>query len=185
MVYILLGNGFEEIEAIAPGDISRRGGADVRYAAVDSSSKKVAGGHGIAVMADITLDEISMDDLEMIVVPGGLGGVEAIQGSRKALECIVGAKEKGAYVAAICAGPKVLAGLGMLEGKNAVCYPGLEEQITGAIMHPEKHFVVDGQFITGRGPGSALDFGLALLEALCGKTAAQNVKAGLHYDGFR
>ena len=110
MIYIVLGTGFEPMEAIVPCDILRRGGVDVKFAGI--GGRNVIGGHGITVTADCTVEEIDEDALEMIVLPGGLGGVESILGCRAALEIVQRAWDCGKYVAAICAGPTVLAKLG-------------------------------------------------------------------------
>ena len=179
MVYILLGTGFEEIEAVAPFDILRRGGVDVQYAGI--GGKEIEGAHGVRIAADIAVEEITVADAEMIVVPGGLGGVESIEASPEALRAIVSVNAKGAEVAAICAGPRVLAGLGILAGKNAVCYPGMEDQMTGAKMTQRSSTVRDDNVTTGRGPGAAIDFGLRLLEVLRGKDAAEQVRKEMHY----
>lgn len=180
MVYILLGEGFEEVEAIAPCDILRRGGVEVSLVGI--GGKTITGAHGVRVESDIAVDEIDAASAEMIVIPGGLGGVEAIEGSAVASEKIVSAYAAGVELAAICAGPRVLAGLGLLAGKNATCYPGMESQMTGGVMKSKKSVVKDDKITTGRGPGSALDFGFALLEVLHGKDAAKKVREEMHYE---
>ena len=171
MVYILLGTGFEEVEAIAPCDILRRGGVEVKYAGVEGL--KVTSAHNIDVMADCLLDDINLDDAEMIMVPGGGGGVECIEASEKAMGIIKAAYDKGIEISAICAGPRALSKVGIMEGRKGVCYPGMEDQIIGGIMSQETSTVRDGKVTTGRGPGAALDFGLAVLEVLRGKEAAE------------
>lgn len=179
MVYIILGTGFEEMEAIAPGDILRRGGVEVKYAGI--GGELIAGANGIAVKADCPVGEIDAENAEMIIIPGGMGGVESILGSRDALAAVKTAYDAGKPVAAICAGPMVLTELRILDGKNAVCYPGLEGKMSGK-MSQKTSTVVDGNVITGRGPGAALDFGLKLLEFLRGRNAADTVASGLHYE---
>lgn len=178
MVCILLGTGFEEMEAIAPADILRRGGVEVKLVALEGL--RVTGAHGIEVTADVTLDEADAAEAEMVVVPGGMGGVNAIAGSEKALGFIRAVAEKGGYVTAICAGPTVLAGLGLLEGKKATCYPGMEDELTGAEAVFGKNVVVDGKTVTSRAPGTAVDFGLKLLEILKGEETRKNVEAAMH-----
>ncbi len=179
MVYIILGDGFEEMEAIAPYDILRRGGVDVNFAGV--CDMVVCGAHGIQVAADCLAEDIDLGDAEMIVVPGGLGGVESIEGSADTMVLIKEAYDSGIYVAAICAGPRVLAKLGILDGKTAVCYPGMEEECVGGNMTQRTSTVCDGKVITGRGPGACIDFGLKLLEILKGAEIANNVKEGMFY----
>ena len=179
MVYIILGRGFEEIEAVAPGDILRRGGVEVRYAGIGGDM--IVGSRGIGVKADCRVEDIDLRKAEMIVVPGGMGGVESILGSRAALNAVKSAYDAGIKVAAICAGPLELTRLHILDGKNAVCYPGMENEMSGS-MSQESSTVADGNVITGRGPGAALDFGLRLLEELRGRDASDAVAAGLHYE---
>ena len=122
MVYMLLGTGFEETEAIAPLDLLRRAGVDVLTVGV--TGKTVYGGHNIGIEADITIDEMDLTNLEMIILPGGLGGVASARASQPALNALKFAWENDKFVAAICAGPTVLADLGITDGKNATCYPG-------------------------------------------------------------
>lgn len=172
MVYVLLGTGFEEMEAIAPIDILRRGGVAVQTVGI--GGRTVFGGHRIGIEADITVDEMDLTQLEMIVVPGGLGGVASIRGCQKAMDAIAFAHENGKYTAAICAGPTVLADLGITDNKNATCYPGCEGGMGKANM-VEAAAVTDGTLITGTSAGCATAFGLALLQALKGKEKAEQV----------
>ena len=130
MVYVLLGTGFEETEAIAPVDLLRRAG--VKVTTVGINGKIVKGSHGIGVEADITLAEADFSDLEMIVLPGGLGGVASCRASKGAMDALEQAWKNGKYVAAICAGPTVLADLGITHGKTCTCYPGCEDGMGGA-----------------------------------------------------
>ena len=173
MVYVLLGTGFEETEAIAPIDLLRRAG--VQVLTVGIGSKTVYGGHGIGVEADITLDEMDLTNLEMIVLPGGLGGVASIRGSQAAMDAVAFAAENGRYVAAICAGPTVLADLGITNGRKVTCYPGCEENMGSAECIPGKACVQDGTVITGTSAGCAIPFGLKLIAALKGEDAAKTV----------
>lgn len=176
MVYLLLGKGFEEIEAISPVDVLRRCGVEVQTAGI--GGLEVEGAHGIVVRADCKVEDIDQAKLDMIVVPGGLGGVASIQGSEAALAAIRAAYEADKYVAAICAGPTVLGKLGLLKGKHATSYPGVEDQLIGAVCE-ESPVVVDGKLITSRGPATAAAFGLALAEALCGGETAAQVAKGM------
>lgn len=172
MVYMLLGTGFEETEAVAPLDLLRRAGVEV--ATVGLNGKTVYGSHGIGIEADIELEELKLSDMEMIVLPGGLRGVASIKNCPRAMELIRYAWELGRHLAAICAAPTILASLGLLEGKKATCYPGCEDQMEGAIM-VNAAAVTDGRIITGTSAGCAVPFGLALIEALKGKDAAEAV----------
>lgn len=173
MVYLLLGTGFEETEAVAPLDLLRRAGVDVLTVGVNG--KVVYGSHKIGIEADITIDQMDLTNLEMIVLPGGLGGVASARASRKALDALRFAWENDKYVAAICAGPTVLADLGITDGKNATCYPGCESGMGSAKMVENAASVRDGKLITGTSAGCAIPFGLALVEALKGKEAADAI----------
>ena len=174
MVYMLLGTGFEETEAIAPLDLLRRAGVSV--ATVGLNGKTIFGGHSIGVTADLEIGEMDLTNLEMIILPGGLGGVASIRACTEAMEAIRFAWENGKYVAAICAGPTVLADLGITDGKNATCYPGCESQMGNANMVCEAA-VRDGKLITGTSAGCAIPFGLALIEALKGQAEADRIAA--------
>ena len=172
MVYMLLGTGFEETEAIAPLDLLRRAGVSV--ATVGLNGKTIFGGHSIGVTADLEIGEMDLTNLDMIILPGGLGGVASIRACTEAMEAIRFAWENGKYVAAICAGPTVLADLGITDGKNATCYPGCESQMGNANMVCEAA-VRDGKLITGTSAGCAIPFGLALIEALKGQEEASRI----------
>lgn len=173
MVYVLLGTGFEETEAIAPIDLLRRAGVQVLTVGV--SGKTVYGGHSIGIEADITVGEMDLTDLEMIVLPGGLGGVAAIRASKEAMDAIAFAYENNRYVAAICAGPTVLADLHITDGRNTTCYPGCESGMGSAVVAENAACVTDGKLITGTSAGCAIPFGLALIAALKGEEAADAV----------
>ncbi len=173
MVYVLLGTGFEETEAIAPIDLLRRAG--VQVLTVGIGSKLICGGHGIGVEADITLEEMDLTNLDMIVLPGGLGGVASIRASKEALAAVAFAAENGCYVAAICAGPTVLADLGITDGRKVTCYPGCEENMGSAQYTPNEACVQDGNVITGTSAGCAIPFGLKLIAALKGEETAKTV----------
>ena len=173
MVYMLLGTGFEETEAIAPLDLLRRAGVEIQTVGV--TGKVVYGSHNIGIEADITIDQMDLTALEMIILPGGLGGVASARASKEALEALRFAWENGKYVAAICAGPTVLADLGITDGKNATCFPGCEEQMGSAIMADNAAAVTDGKLITGTSAGCAIPFGLALITALKGKDEADRI----------
>lgn len=174
MVYMLLGTGFEETEAIAPLDLLRRAGVEVLT--VGLNGKTIYGGHGIGVEADITIDQMDLTNLDMIILPGGLGGVASIRASQAAMDAIAFAWENDRFVAAICAGPTVLADLGITAGRQATCYPGCEEGMGSAKMIPDAPCVRDGKLITGTSAGCAIPFGLMLIDALKGEAAAKAVK---------
>ena len=173
MVYVLLGTGFEETEAIAPLDLLRRAGVEVNT--VGLNGKIVYGSHAIGVEADMTIEELDVSDAEMLVLPGGLGGVASIRGCGKALEAVKAVWAAGKYVAAICAGPTVLAELGLLTGKKATCYPGQIPNMCDALVVENAACVTDGRGITGTSAGTAVPFALALIEALKGAEAARAI----------
>ena len=173
MVYMLLGTGFEETEAIAPLDLLRRAGVEIMTVGVNG--KIVYGSHKIGVEADIELGEMDLTNLDMIILPGGLGGVASVRANQDAMNALKFAWDNDKYVAAICAGPTVLADLGIVSGKNATCYPGCEDGMGSAHMIPDAAAIQDGRLITGASAGCAIPFGLKLIEALKGAEAAQKI----------
>ena len=172
MVYVLLGTGFEETEAIAPIDLLRRAGVSVLT--VGLNGKTVYGGHGIGIEADILPEEMDLTTLEMIVLPGGLGGVASIRGCDRAMDAIRFAHENEKFVAAICAGPTILAQLGITYHRDAVCYPGCEAEM-GSAQITQAACVRSGHVITGTSAGCAIPFGLALIEALKGAEETRRI----------
>lgn len=180
MTYILLGEGFEEIEALAPCDVLRRGGEEVLLVGI--GGKTVRGGHGIAVEADLTIEELNLDKMDLLVLPGGMGGVRSIEGSPAAMAAIRYAAQNGKKLGAICAAPTILGKLGLLKGKDAVCYPGMEGELLGANVK-DAPVTVDGAIICARAAGSAIPFGLALLRALRGEKVAEDVRRSIVFDG--
>jgi len=173
MVYVLLGTGFEEMEALTPVDLLRRAGVEVTTVGING--KTVYGSHKIGVEADIELSEMDLTNLDMIVLPGGLGGVASVRASEGAMNALRYAWENEKFVAAICAGPTVLADLGITDGKNATCYPGCVDGMGNAIVAKDKAFVVDGRLITGTSAGCAVKFALALVAILCGYDKARDI----------
>ena len=143
---------------------------------VGLNGKIIYGSHGIGVETDITVDQLDLNQLEMVILPGGLGGVASIRGCKAAMDAIRFAYENGKYTAAICAGPTVLADLGIVDGKKATCYPGCEDRMGSAIM-VEAASVTDGKLITGTSAGCAVPFGLALIAALKGQEEADRIAA--------
>lgn len=173
MVYMLLGTGFEETEAIAPLDLLRRAGVEVLTVGV--TGKTVYGSHNIGIEADIELHEMDLTNLEMIILPGGLGGVASARASEGAMNALRFAWDNGKFVAAICAGPTVLADLGITDGKNATCFPGCEDGMGNAVLIPDVSAVRDGRLITGTSAGCAIPFGLELIKALKGENEAERI----------
>lgn len=178
MVYIILGTGFEDMEAVCPCDILRRGGVQVQFAGIEG--REITGSNGITIRTDCMVEELDLEQLDMIVLPGGMGGVHSILGSQTALDAVAWAWEHGKYVAAICAAPSILAKLHITDGKRATVYPGMEPEMGSAVMQ-DADAVRDGKVLTGRAPGAAMDFGLMLLESLTNAETAARVRGGLVY----
>jgi len=173
MVYVLLGTGFEEVEAIAPIDLLRRAGVEVLTVGV--TGKTVYGSHNIGIEADITIDQMDLTNLEMIVLPGGLGGVASARASESAMNALRFAWDNDKFVAAICAGPTVLSDLHITDGKQVTCYPSCENGMDSAHLVPGAPCVRDGKLITGTSAGCAIPFALALVEALKGADTAKAI----------
>lgn len=172
MVYMFLGTGFEETEAIAPLDLLRRANIDVKT--VGLNGKIIRGSHGIGVEADLEIGQLDISDAEMVILPGGLGGVASIRACEPAMDAVRTVWEKGGFAAAICAGPTVLADLGITDGRSATCYPGCENGMGNAHMVAAAA-VRDGKLITGTSAGCAVPFGLELIETLKGKAEADRI----------
>jgi len=176
-VFIFLAEGFEETEAIAAMDVMLRGELDVTSVSV-TGKLPVTGAHGIAVNADALFEKANLSSGDMLVLPGGMPGasnLNAHAGLKSALEQYAASGKK---IAAICAAPLVFGGLGLLQGKKATAYPGFESTLKGAT-YVNSPVVKDGNIITGRGPGFAFQFGLAIVEELQGKAKADEVAEGL------
>ncbi len=179
MVYLFLANGFEEIEALCPLDLLRRAG--VKVTTVGIGGTHIMGAHGIAVEADIP-DVMYRDARpEMVILPGGMPGASNLDASHTVDAALRTAVGSGAYLAAICAAPMVLGKRGYLQGKRAICFPGFEEYLAGAEI-ADARVVRDGNIITAAGMGVALEFGLALVAALCGKEKAEELRRGVLAD---
>jgi 4-methyl-5(b-hydroxyethyl)-thiazole monophosphate biosynthesis len=165
--YLFLATGFEEIEAIATIDILRRGGVEVTVVSI-TGEHTVLGVHQIPVTADKLFEEADFSDGDAFILPGGGPGSQMLNGHDALKQLLVCRNEQNKWIAAICAAPLVLGGLGLLEGKKAICYPGCEPLLKGAILTDEPA-VTDGNIITGKGPGLAFDFALTVLAALQGQ----------------
>lgn len=172
MIYVCLAEGFEETEAITPIDLLRRAGAQVTVVGV--TGKTVTGSHGIPVVADKEIGEIDDSDVELVVLPGGMPGTLNLENSEGVQRLIDTAARQGALLGAICAAPSILGHKGLLNGKTAVCFPGFEKDLTGAVPGTEET-VRDGNIITSRGAGSAVSFGLKLVEVLYGEKQAEEL----------
>ncbi len=176
-VYVFLATGFEEIEALAPVDILRRGGVDVKTVSV-KDTRYVEGAHRVIVKADNILREVDLDNASMLVLPGGMPGAEELAACHRLNSALMKFDEKGGIIAAICAAPMVLGRLGLLKGRRATCYPGFESYLKGATYTANK-IEVDGNIITAYGPGAAFDFGFTLLLSCTDINTVAAIKAGM------
>lgn len=174
-IFVFLMTGFEEIEALGTIDVLRRAGLSVKSVSL-VDSKQVVSSHGIPVTADLMFDEVDFSTAEMLILPGGTPKYNEHEGMKKE---VLAFANKGEKVAAICASPMVLGGLGLLKGKRATCYPGFEKYLEGAILETDKAVVVDGNITTGRGPGLTVDFALKLVELIAGTAKSDEVAKGL------
>ena len=165
MIYLFLANGFEEIEALAPVDILRRAGEQVRTVGV--GGRTITGSHGIPVDCDCTTDALPDDTPDAVILPGGMPGTKNLDASETVRKTTLAVHAAGGLVCAICAAPSVPGHLGILRDKRATCFPGFEGELTGAVIC-EQSVVRDGNIITARGAGVALDFGFEIVAALCG-----------------
>lgn len=174
---VFLAEGFEEMEAIGTVDVLRRGGIETKTVSI-TSEHKVTGAHGMAVLADALLSETDASDADALVLPGGMPGSKNLNECEPLKELLLEQYRHNKIVAAICAAPMVLGGLGLLKGRRATCYPSFEPTLIGATA-TGKAVETDGNVITGKGPGLVFDFALAIVAALKSKSVAEEVAAGL------
>ncbi len=177
-VLVPLAIGFEDLEAITVVDLLRRANIDVVTAGLTSGSIK--GSRGTVIVPDTTLDEALKNSYDMVVLPGGQPGATHLENDERITRLITEMSAKKSYIAAVCAAPKVLATAGILNARNATCYPGaLDTQQFPDIRLKDDDVVVDGTVITSRGPGTTMDFALQLIELLSGKAKRDEVEKGL------
>ena len=177
MIYVLMVDGFEEVEAIEPIDIMRRAGLNV--VTVGVKSDVVKGAHNIIVKTDIVIDDVNTEDMELLMLPGGPGHTE-LDADKKVHELIDYAYDNDLYIAAICASPSILGKKGLLDRKKATCFPGFEQFLKGAELVADK-VVCDGKIITGKGAGAACEFGFKIVELLLDKETADDLKGKMQY----
>ncbi len=175
-VLVLLAQGCEEIEAVTVIDILRRAGIEVTSAGLDDLP--VLASHGVMLLADTTLDLAQHQDFDMIVLPGGLPGTDNLRADKRLIALLQRMAHQGKHVAAICAAPSVLAAAGLLDGRKATCYPTCLDGYPKVDLQTAA-IVEDGKLTTSRGPGTAMDFALTLVERLAGKAKRQEVEAAL------
>ena len=176
-ILIHLAFGFEETEAVTIIDVLRRAGFNVTIVSV-TGFRKVTGAHHISVEADQLFEDVDYDHADMIILPGGMPGTTNLQNHPGLKEKLLQFQEENKTIAAICAAPMILGSLGFLQGKKAVCYPGFESDLTGATVL-QSPFVVDGNIITGRGVGTALEFSLEIVRMFKGNQLAQELRSAL------
>lgn len=172
MIYEFLADGFEEVEALTPLDMLIRAGALIKTVSI-TDKKEVRGAHGITVTADLAVSD-ARELPELVILPGGMPGALNLRNSSAVTDTVLRTYKNGGYIAAICAAPFILGELGLLDGKEAVCYPGFEDKLSGAALSSKK-VVCDGKIITAAGMGVALEFGAAIISELYGSQAADSV----------
>lgn len=176
--YIFMADGFEEIEAIATVDVLRRAGIDAKTVSVNPTTS-VKGAHSVTVDTDLTINGIDPDDVDWMILPGGMPGASNLVADERLTRALVRHNSRGGNIAAICAAPAVvLSSLGILESRRATCYPGFDaEGCTPVAGHPQ--VVVDGNIVTANGPGAAVQFALKIAELACGRDVADGVAQGM------
>ena len=188
MVVLFLANGFEEIEALMPLDLLRRAGVEVQTVAIGGSgedARTVTGSHGIGVLADVAEREfIIPQTIDMVILPGGMPGATNLDASATVDATLREAQKQDAYLCAICAAPLVLGRRGVLQGKCATCYPGFEDELTGANVI-SGGCVKDGRVVTAAGMGVAYEFGMTLIEDLRDRACADRIHAAVMAPGTR
>ena len=174
-----MANGFEDIEALIPVDVLRRGGVDIQTVSI-TDSNIVTSAHGVQMVTDLTFDEADLSDADLLMLPGGMPGATNLNAHEGLKKALVAQAEAGKMVAAICAAPLVLGGLGILKGKRATCYPSFEQTLDGATYTADL-WTIDGNIITGEGPAAALPYAYSLLALLVSEEKAAEVAEGMRY----
>ena len=177
MIYMFFADGFEETEAISSWDVLKRAGIEIKTVGL---SDTVTGAHGMKIVPEITVNEVTTDGLKGIILPGGMPGTTNLENNEKVQEIIDYCYENRLLLAAICAAPSVFGKKGILRGKEAICFPGFEEFLEGAEISENKT-AVSGNVITSKAMGSAIDFGLAIVEYFMGKEKAEEIKNSIFY----
>jgi 4-methyl-5(b-hydroxyethyl)-thiazole monophosphate biosynthesis len=173
----LLADGCEELEAVTIIDILRRAGVEV--AAAGLKDELICCSRGIRLMPDMGIDDIHPGDYDMVILPGGMPGAEHLRDDQRVINLLQHMNKNQKYIAAICAAPMVLHAAGLLEGKKATSFPGVLDKLPDSHTYITQPVVVDGNLVTSRGPGTAMDFALTLIEVLCGKARRTEVEAPL------
>lgn len=176
-ICIFLADGFEEVEAMTPVDVLRRAGLVIKTVSV-KDDHTVIGAHGVPMIADMVIAQLETKDIEMIILPGGMPGSVNLDSNHALDNLIMKFAEEGKPISAICAAPMVLGKRGLLQGKRATCYPGFDKFLNGA-EYTANLVEVDGNYITGKGPGAAMKFSFAIVEKYCGKQKVDELKAAM------
>lgn len=180
MVYVMLADGFEEIEALTVVDVLRRANIDVSTVSV-TDSKTVTGSHNIPVISDICISDADLNTADMVVLPGGMPGTNNLYNNKTLEEGLAYRVRNNKWIAAICAAPIILGKRGYLEGLEAVCFPGFEKELAGAAIKNQK-VVISNKFITSKGPGTALDFALAIVSILKDEDTAREIRTSMQAE---
>ena len=179
-VVVPLAHGFEEIETVTVVDILRRAGISVTIAGVEAGSPPgaIEGRTGIRLVPDLSIARVKASDFDMIVLTGGLKGAQTLQKDTRVARLLRALQDNDRYIAAICAAPTVLAAHGMIAGRKLTSHPSVREQLSGAI-YDEGRVVIDGRLVTSRGPGTAMEFAMALVEILMGRQKVEEINQGV------
>lgn len=185
-VYAFLANGSEEVECLAAVDVLRRAGIETKLVSINEN-EEVTTSHGVRILCDAAIGALTetgaLSEADVLFLPGGMPGTRNLANCAALIEALKAQHRAGKRIAAICAAPSVLGGLGFLEGKQATCFPGFEEQLTGA-RYTKAGVVTDGNITTARGLGYALDLGLELVGLLISRETAAEIKVQIQYDQF-
>jgi len=178
-VYEFLADGFEEIEALAPVDIFRRGGVEIKTVSCNGADM-VESAHGIIFKADMKFEDADFSDADLLMLPGGLPGATNLRDHQGVCEAVTRQAKSGKKIAAICAAPLVFGHLGLLDGKRATCYPGFEKYL-GDAEYTHELFTVDGNITTGEGPAATLPYTYELLSQFIGKERTADIERGMMF----
>lgn len=180
-VYVFLANGFEDVEALIPVDVLRRGGVDVTTVSIEEENLLVESAHGVQLFADALFEECDFSDADLLLLPGGMPGASNLYEHAGLCEAVKAHAVAGRRIAAICAAPAVVLGqLGLLQGRRATCYPGFERMLAGATYTADL-FTTDGNFTTGEGPAAAFPFAYELLTLLTDRQTSDQIAEGMRF----
>lgn len=178
-VYEFLANGFEEVEGLAPVDVLRRGGVDIKTVST-TGTEYVETSHGVTLKADLRIEDADLSDADMLLIPGGMPGTTNLRDHEGVGRALLAQAKAGRRIGAICAGPMVLGTLGLLRGRRATCYPGFEKYLEGAEYTAEL-VTVDGNIITGEGPAASFEYAYRILSFFRGEEATDEIRRGMMY----